>query len=152
MSLSLRVAFSGFLFALGLGISGMADGNKVVNFLDVSGNWDPSLAFVMVGAIAVYAPLHYRIFQRSAPTKSPIFHLPIQTEVDNRLVGGAFLFGTGWGLTGICPGPALVAVMSLGVAPLIFIVGMVIGMFAYQKFDSIEPDAVIQGRVMPRSQ
>ena len=151
MNFSIRVAFSGFLFALGLGISGMVDGNKVVNFLDVTGSWDPSLAFVMVGAIAVYAPLYRVIFQRPAPKKSPVFHLPLQTQVDKRLVGGALLFGAGWGLTGICPGPSLVAFMSLGEGPVVFMLGMVAGMAAYQKLDAVEPDAIIQGRVVPRA-
>ena len=151
MKFSLNVALSGFLFAVGLGISGMVDGNKVVNFLDVAGNWDPSLAFVMAGSIAMYAPCYFIIFRGPSPKLSPVFHLPLQKEVDNRLVGGALLFGAGWGLTGICPGPALVALMSLGTAPLVFMLGMVVGMVVYQRLDSIQPDAVVQARIDPQT-
>ena len=104
---------AGLLFGLGLLISGMADPAKVQNFLDVFGTWDPSLAFVMAGAVAT-ALVGYRFaFGRPAPLLSPQFALPTSEKIDRRLMLGAGLFGVGWGLTGFCPGPAVVSIPLL---------------------------------------
>lgn len=104
---------AGLLFGLGLLISGMADPAKVQNFLDVFGTWDPSLALVMAGAVAT-ALVGYRFsLGRPAPLLSPQFALPASEKIDRRLMLGAGLFGVGWGLTGFCPGPAVVSIPLL---------------------------------------
>jgi uncharacterized membrane protein YedE/YeeE len=104
---------AGLLVGLGLLISGMADPAKVQNFLDVFGTWDPSLAFVMAGAVAT-ALVGYRFsLGRPAPLLSPQFALPASEKIDRRLMLGAGLFGVGWGLTGLCPGPAVVSIPLL---------------------------------------
>jgi uncharacterized protein len=125
------VAFaSGLLFALGLGVSGMTRPEKVLAFLDVAGRWDPSLAFVMLGAIGVHAVLLRVILRRRAPLLAPAFALPVRSEVDARLLVGAAIFGVGWGLAGLCPGPAVTVLASgrmLGVA---FVLAMLVGMLA----------------------
>lgn len=125
------VAFgSGLLFALGLGLAGMTNPAKVLAFLDVLGDWDPSLAFVMVGAIAIYAPVYRVLSDREAPKFSERFHWPTAKDVDARLVVGSIAFGIGWGLVGLCPGPALVAVTGGHPGVVTFAVAMVVGMLA----------------------
>ena len=125
------VAFAaGILFALGLGIAGMTNPNKVLGFLDVTGDWDPSLAFVMVGAIAVYHVVFRVIGGRKAPRFADRFHWPSKTDVDRPLVVGSVLFGVGWGIGGFCPGPAVVATTSLDGSVLVFFVAMTLGMVA----------------------
>ncbi len=116
--------FSGALFALGLSISGMTDPAKVTGFLDVTGAWDPSLIWVMVGAIAVFASAFWG-FKKSRPILAPTFNGPQSgMKVDGRLVVGSTLFGLGWGLSGICPGPALVNAASGGAVYLAFAFAM----------------------------
>jgi len=101
---------AGLLFGVGLILSGMADPAKVVNFLDVAGTWDPSLAFVMAGAIGVAAPGFWLVRQRGAPLADVAFHVPpADAPIDRKLIAGAAVFGIGWGLAGFCPGPALVS-------------------------------------------
>lgn len=119
---------SGGLFAVGLGLSGMTKPSKVVGFLDPLGAWDASLAFVMVGAIAVYASLARWITRRRAPLYEPRFHLPTRRELDARLLLGAAIFGVGWGLAGYCPGPSLVATGAGSLVGLAFVVSMAVGM------------------------
>lgn len=123
----LTAALAGVLFALGLVISGMADPNKVVAFLDVTGNWDPTLMFVMAGAIAVHAPLSRLVRVRRAPLWEPVFHLPAQAKIDPHLIIGAALFGVGWGLSGYCPGPAIVSLGTGAVPVLVFTGTMLAG-------------------------
>ena len=125
---TLTIAASGALFALGLGLSGMTDANTVLGFLNLAGPWDPSLAFVMVGAVAVHLPLYRLIARRPSPLFTTRFHLPTRRDVDGRLLGGAALFGAGWGLGGFCPGPGLVSTMSMGLSALAFTAAMVGGM------------------------
>jgi len=119
---------TGLMFAIGLGISGMTRPLKVVDFLDVGGSWDPSLAMVMIGAIAVYAISYRLIVRRSSPVFGGLFQTPAATSVDARLLGGAAVFGTGWGLSGYCPGPALTALGGAGTAALWFVPSMAAGM------------------------
>ena len=123
-------ALAGLLFGLGLVISGMADPAKVQNFLDLAGIWDPSLAFVMAAAVAT-AFLGFRwVLRRPAPLLAPRFRLPTAKEIDARLLLGAAVFGLGWGLTGFCPGPALVALPLLAKGTLVFVPAMLLGAFA----------------------
>ncbi len=127
------VAFvAGLLFALGLGIAGMTNPAKVLAFLDMfGGSWDPSLMFVMGGAILVYAPAYQLVKGRDAPTFGDRFHWPTIEDIDLNVVLGSALFGIGWGLSGLCPGPAVVAVIT-GAAPfLVFAAAMLIGMLAH---------------------
>lgn len=130
----LVVAFgTGGLFAVGLAISGMTKPSKVVGFLDLAGAWDASLAFVMVGAIAVHLVAHRLIVRRSSPLFDAKFHLPTRADLDRRLIAGAGLFGVGWGLGGFCPGPALVTAGGGSLGALVFVVGMTIGMLLEQS-------------------
>jgi hypothetical protein len=133
----LLVFLSGLVFAVGLGLSGMTLPQKVIGFLDVAGDWDPSLAFVMVGSAGVYMLFYRKIVQRAHPLFDTAFHVPTRTDVDQRLVVGAALFGIGWGLVGLCPGPALTALVSGYNKALIFFVAMAAGMYAYRTVDAI---------------
>jgi len=120
----------GLIFGIGLVISGMSNPAKVLNFLDVFGTWDPSLAFVMGGAVVV-AFIGYRIvLQRPAPLLSDTFHLPTVKDVDGQMLTGAALFGVGWGLGGFCPGPAFTALPLMSTGILAFFPALVIGMWA----------------------
>lgn len=128
---------SGLLFAAGLAVAGMTQPSKVVGFLDVSGAWDPSLAFVMVGAIAVYAIAHRLSLSRSLPLCGVGFERPSATELDRRLLAGAALFGVGWGLSGFCPGPALASLATGSVQASVFVAGMLGGIALMRVFDRV---------------
>ncbi|MFC0219600.1 DUF6691 family protein [Pseudochelatococcus lubricantis] len=124
----------GLLFGVGLVISGMGNPAKVLNFLDLAGTWDPSLAFVMGGAVVV-AFVGYRLaFRRDRPLFDAAFHLPAKKDVDRPLVTGAALFGIGWGLGGFCPGPAFVAIGLAQPGTLVFVPAMLLGMWAARRF------------------
>ncbi len=122
------VVASGALFGLGLGVSGMTLPSKVKGFLDFTGHWDPSLMFVMMGAIGVHFVLIRLIRKRSAPWFNATFQIPTRSDFDKRLVLGAALFGVGWGLGGYCPGPGLVSVASGSLPAIVFVAAMTIGM------------------------
>jgi uncharacterized membrane protein YedE/YeeE len=120
-------AVSAVLFGVGLVLSGMTQPAKVIGFLDVSGAWDPSLLFVMVGAIGVHA-IAWRFIKRAPqPVLGGTFQVPTNKAIDARLVVGAGLFGIGWGLSGICPGPGLVALANNSGAVLTFVGAMLTG-------------------------
>ncbi len=136
MKPALAAFISGIVFALGLGIGGMTQPAKVIGFLDFTGNWDPSLAFVMIGAIAVHACFYRFIRRRPSPLFAPVFAIPSRTDIDLPLVGGAVIFGLGWGLAGFCPGPALTSLVSGKLSPAIFIVAMIAGMILYKFIDA----------------
>lgn len=120
---------SGLIFGLGLVISGMADPAKVLNFLDLAGTWDPSLDFVMGGAM-VTAFLGYRlVWRQSAPLLDTRFDLPKTTRIDRPLVVGAALFGIGWGMGGFCPGPAWAALPLMAPGTLVFLPAMLAGLW-----------------------
>jgi uncharacterized protein len=120
----------GLLFGLGLVVSGMANPAKVLNFLDLFGTWDPSLAFVMGGAVLVTF-LGYRVvLTRARPVAADRFHLPADRAVDARVIVGPAIFGIGWGLGGFCPGPALTALVLGEPGTLAFVPAMFIGMWA----------------------
>ena len=130
---------AGLLFGLGLALSGMLDPARVLGFLDVAGAWDPSLAFVLAGAVAVSA-LSYLVRRRMAhPVLAGRFQVPEGRRGDGRLLCGAGLFGIGWGLVGLCPGPALAA-LSLGIAPVFgFVAAMLAGMALHALLFRSEP-------------
>jgi uncharacterized protein len=120
---------TGLVFGIGLVISGMANPAKVLNFLDVAGAWDPSLAFVMAGAAAVTF-IGYRVVSRqSGPVLDDSFDTPDRTTIDRPLVAGAAIFGIGWGIGGYCPGPALTALPLLAPGTLIFVPAMLLGLW-----------------------
>ncbi len=124
----------GFLFALGLGISGMSRPDKVFGFLDLFGKWDASLLFVMIGAISVHFLAQKLILKRNTPLFAKQFFIPTSKEITKPLFVGAFIFGVGWGLTGYCPGPALASLMSFQLRPLIFVLSMLAGMFFFRLY------------------
>ncbi|MCX7559759.1 YeeE/YedE family protein [Sulfitobacter sp. F26204] len=124
---------AGLVFGAGLVVSGMSDPAKVLNFLDIAGTWDPSLAFVMGGA-SITAFLGYRLVLRlPAPRLDRSFHLPRTRQIDRRLVLGAVLFGLGWGIGGFCPGPAWTALLLLAPGTLVFIPMMLLGLWLGPK-------------------
>jgi uncharacterized membrane protein YedE/YeeE len=119
---------AGLVFGAGLIVSGMTDPGKVIGFLDIAGNWDPSLAFVMGGAILVGFFAFRLAARRTRSFLSGAMHLPQRRDIDTRLVAGSIVFGIGWGLAGFCPGPALVSFAS-GVEPAaVFVAAMLFGM------------------------
>ena len=132
MSGLVAALFSGLLFGAGLLVSGMTMPSKVLGFLDVAGDWDPSLAFVMVGGIGINLVLGRLLLKRAAPLWAPGFSLPTATAIDGPLVWGAVIFGIGWGLGGVCPGPGLIGATSLASTLLLFVGGLVAGMALFQ--------------------
>ena len=125
---------AGTLFGFGLALSGMLDPVRVQGFLDVFGAWDPSLAFVLGGAVAVAMAGMASIRRMSRPLLADRFHWPVNTRIDAPLVVGSAIFGLGWGLGGFCPGPAM-ASLSLGLTPtLAFVAFMLAGMVAHDRF------------------
>lgn len=110
--IALAAALAGCLFGLGLAVSSMMDPAKVLNFLDLFGNWDPSLIFVMGGAIAITLPGFHFILKRPHPLLDKRFYVPDASHVDLALLAGAALFGLGWGLVGLCPGPAFAGLVT----------------------------------------
>jgi len=132
---TLVAGLSGLLFGVGLMVSGMTRPDKVVAFLDLTGDWDPSLALVMLGAIGVHA-LAYRLVPRlGAPALGGRFGIPTRRDVDVRLLAGAALFGAGWGLSGYCPGPAVTSAAT-GTADVLIVLGaMFAGMAAHRAWE-----------------
>ncbi len=118
---------AGFVFGTGLWVSGMANPKKVLGFLDLAGNWDPSLMLVMGGALAVALPGFRFVLKRSAPLFEKQFHLPQKVRLDLPLAAGAVLFGAGWGIAGYCPGPALTALAGLSKESIVFVTAMIAG-------------------------
>lgn len=127
---------AGVLFAAGLAVAGMTQPAKVVNFLDVTGSWDPSLAFVMGGALIVYGVALKGITRRDAPIFGGRFLIPTRSDLTPRLFVGAALFGIGWGLSGFCPGPAITALGSGMKNALIFLPAMAAGMALFHGWDA----------------
>ena len=125
---------AGALFGFGLSLSGMVDPARVLGFLNLAGDWDPSLAFVLAGAVAV-AGVGVAVQRRLArPLLADAFDLPEGARIDARLVGGSAIFGIGWGIAGFCPGPAL-SLVGTGIPPvLLFVAAMIAGMLAHDRF------------------
>ena len=133
--LELAFAFaSGVVFGLGLAVSGMANPAKVLAFLDVAGEWDPTLAFVMAGALIVTTPAFHFILRRHRPLFSVKFVLPTLQHVDRRLVLGSALFGVGWGIAGLCPGPAVTDLVTGNASIIMFVAAMIAGAAAANLF------------------
>jgi uncharacterized membrane protein YedE/YeeE len=130
---SVFALLSGLVFGIGLIASGMTDPAKVKGFLDLFGAWNPSLALVMAGAIAVATVAFAMARRRTVSWTGAHMEIPSSTVIDRRLILGGVLFGTGWGVAGLCPGPALVAASSGSLAALGFVVAMLIGMAAHDR-------------------
>ncbi|HEY7237737.1 MAG TPA: DUF6691 family protein [Burkholderiales bacterium] len=128
---ALGAFLAGLVFGVGLIVSGMTDPGKVVGFLDLAGNWDPSLAFVMAGAILVGFFAFRLAGQRSRGLLGGSMELPRRRDIDARLIGGSMVFGIGWGLAGFCPGPALVSFGSGQDKAAVFVAAMLVGMLFY---------------------
>ncbi|HEY1042938.1 MAG TPA: YeeE/YedE family protein [Telluria sp.] len=138
---------TGLLFGIGLIVSGMTDPSKVIGFLDLAGLWDPSLALVMGGAIAVGVIAFQVARKRKTSLLGDPMRLPTATQVDRRLVVGGLAFGVGWGLAGYCPGPALASLATGAIQPVIFTVAMVAGMAIFELAE--RTSAARAGRAAP---
>lgn len=128
MKSAISALAAGLIFGLGLVVSEMVNPRRVRGFLDITGNWDPTLVFVMGGALLVAAVGYQLIFRRHRPLFGSSFMVPTNRSIDRRLVMGAVMFGTGWGMSGLCPGPAIVGLATLNPSVVIFVIAMVVGM------------------------
>ena len=137
----LAVFLAGLLFGLGVTLSGMVNPMKVVNFMDVAGAWDPTLIFVMGGGLIVTFLGYRLVFRQERPLYAQTFLLPKSSGITAPLVGGAALFGLGWGLTGFCPGPAVASVVFGYPQSVIFTAAMAAGMIATRAFTHRKPRA-----------
>ncbi|HJM78288.1 MAG TPA: YeeE/YedE family protein [Candidatus Pelagibacter bacterium] len=120
---------SGIIFGLGLTISGMVNPEKVLGFLNIFDAWDPSLMFVMIGAILIFSPLYFIFKRKSKPIFAKNFVVPSNKDIDNKLIIGAVMFGAGWGLAGLCPGPAISAISFLNTSVYLFVLFMFLGFY-----------------------
>ena len=123
---------SGLLFGTGLALSGMTDARRVLAFLDVTGAWDPTLLFVLGAAVATTAVLTRSVMRRARPVLAQAFRVPAARGIDTRLLGGAAIFGVGWGLAGYCPGPVLAGLGLLTPEALVFVPAMLAGMLLHR--------------------
>ena len=128
----------GLLFGVGLIVAGMTDPSKVLGFLDLAGLWDPSLAFVMGGAILVGVGAFAVAKKRTTTFLGGALHLPTSNTIDKRLIGGGLLFGAGWGLAGFCPGPAIVSLGAGEPKAAAFVVAMLAGMAVYELAERVQ--------------
>jgi uncharacterized membrane protein YedE/YeeE len=127
----------GLIFGIGISISGMANPAKVLNFFDIAGAWDPSLAFVMGGALIVTFIGYRMVFNRGAPLLEQKFQLPTRRDIDPALIGGSALFGVGWGMTGFCPGGALPALGTGRSEVLIFVAALIVGILIAKTLQNL---------------
>lgn len=126
---------SGFIFGIGLVVAGMTQPHKVVNFLDIFGNWDPSLMFVMGGAVMLHMITYRIVRKKDHPLLVDKWHVPVKNQITKPLIIGALLFGMGWGLAGFCPGPAIVSIVSLELNSLLFVGSMLLGLGLFKILD-----------------
>ncbi len=126
---------SGSIFGIGLVISEMINPEKVLGFLDLFGKWDPSLAFVMIGALIVSSPLFHLIKKREKPIFANEFNYSNNKNINKKLIYGSALFGAGWGLTGLCPGPAISSLALLNTSSIIFVFSMFVGFYFVNFFN-----------------
>lgn len=136
---NLTALLAGLLFGFGLALSGMTDTNKVLGFLDLTGAWQPTLAFVMGSAVLVTLVAFRLVLRRSRPLCDTQFHLPAKGAIDARLLAGAALFGVGWGIYGYCPGPALTALLYGRMDTVFFVAAMFLGMTLASRLPSPLP-------------
>lgn len=136
---SLVSFISGLIFAFGLGVSGMMNSDKVQGFLDITGKWDPSLSLVMGGGVMVTFLTFPLIFKRKHPILEQKFNLPTSKDIDRDLILGAVLFGSGWAIGGLCPGPALANLGSFRPEIVVFVLSMIAGFWIQQKFLTPKP-------------
>ncbi len=134
MKQNLIALLCGILFGIGLSLSQMINPNKVLNFLDISGHWDPSLIFVMLGALAIAFVAFKLILKRPAPIIADSFHVSRKSLIDTRLILGAAIFGIGWGFSGYCPGPAVAGLGLLSWESVIMVIAIYLGFFTYNRF------------------
>ena len=127
--------FCGIIFGTGLVISQMINPAKVLGFLNLFGEWDPSLAFVMIGALIVSSPLFHLFKNKEKPIFSSSFSISENKEIDKRLIIGSILFGAGWGLIGLCPGPAISSIALLNISSVTFVFSMFIGFYIASKIN-----------------
>ena len=127
--------FCGTIFGIGLVISQMINPAKVLGFLNVFSEWDPSLAFVMIGALIVSSPLFHLFKNKEKPIFSTSFSISENKEIDKRLIIGSILFGAGWGLAGLCPGPAISSIALLNISSVTFVFSMFIGFYIASKIN-----------------
>ena len=130
MAAIVSALFIGMLFGFGLAVSEMIDPARVIGFLDVTGRWDPTLLFVMGGALALTVPAFPLILRRARPLLAAFFALPTKSKTDGSLMAGAIIFGVGCGVAGFCPGPALAALASGSPSVALFVVAMIAGQWA----------------------
>ena len=135
MKNSIAALVVGFVFAIGLGLSGMTQPQKVIGFLDLFGQWDPSLIFVMLGAIGIHFVTFKLIRKRKSPLFSSQWHVPTKKEITPALMIGSFIFGVGWALGGFCPGPAITSLASFDKTPFVFVISMLVGMILFRQVD-----------------
>ena len=135
MRIALPSLVSGTLFGAGLAIGGMTNPGRVRGFLDLFGDWDPTLAFVMGGAVIVMAIVWRIVPRMAAPLFEEQFHVPTRKDLDPRLIGGAALFGIGWGIAGLCPGPGIAALVIAPQAAATFVLAMLAGMMIVRLFE-----------------
>lgn len=132
--------FCGIVFGLGLAMSGMTDVNKVIGFLDLAGDWDPTLMFVMGGGVLVSLPFfQFGLVRMARPLLDEVFRLPSRSDIDVQLVLGAALFGIGWGLVGLCPGPAIASLAYVNFDIQYFVLAMFAGMYGADLLEKLLP-------------
>ncbi|MCB0376957.1 MAG: YeeE/YedE family protein [Bdellovibrionales bacterium] len=132
MAQNLTALISGLVFALGLGVSGMTQPQKIVGFLDLFGDWQPALIFVMLGAISFHSLMYYFFKHRTSPLLGGDFRMPTLKNVTPRLVIGSAIFGVGWGMAGFCPGPGITSLFSGQSASFQFVGAMLVGMIIFK--------------------
>ena len=137
MKEKLIVIFSGLLFGFGLGLSQMIDRERVLGFLDVADNWDPTLLFVLGGAVTVTLITFRFVLKQPRPILTERFYLPTKKDIDLPLVAGAAIFGIGWGIAGYCPGPAITALVLKTWNPVLFVVALIIGSLTYKSITTL---------------
>ena len=138
MKQNLIAIASGILFGLGLGLSQMVDRGRVLGFLDVAGPWDPTLLFVLGGAVTVTVVAFRFVLRRPQPLGAEKFYLPTRNDIDKPLLLGAVIFGIGWGVSGYCPGPGITALVLGSLNPVLFILAFLAGSLLQQQFSQRE--------------